>query len=70
MFPVYSVTYVPGPYPASRSVGLLNVLHEYAWRGLGRDAGERRRDTPRPGAYASGYFSAAPLGLEPAPKEQ
>ena len=30
MFPVYSVTYVPGPYPALRSIGLLDVLHEYA----------------------------------------
>ncbi len=36
MSPVYSVTYVPGPYPALRSVGLLDVLHEYACGGLGR----------------------------------
>ena len=28
MFPVYSVTYVPGPYPALRFFGLLNVLHK------------------------------------------
>ena len=38
MFPVYSVTYVPGPYPVLRSLGLLNVLYEYACGGLGRDA--------------------------------
>ena len=38
MFPVYSVTYVPGPYPALRSVGLLDVLHEYTCGSLGRDA--------------------------------
>ena len=36
MFPVYSVTYVPGPYPALRSVSLLDVLHEYACGGFGR----------------------------------
>ena len=36
MFPVYSVTYVPGPYLALRSVGLLDVLHEYACGGFGR----------------------------------
>ena len=33
MFPVYSVTYVPGPYLALRSVGLLDVRHEYACGG-------------------------------------
>ena len=43
MFPVYSVTYVPGPYPTLRSVGLLDVLHEYACGGLGRDALRGRR---------------------------
>ncbi len=43
MFPVYSVTYVPGPYPALRSVGLLDVLHEYACGDLGRDALSGRR---------------------------
>ena len=26
MFPVYSVTYVPGPYPVLRSLALLDVL--------------------------------------------
>ena len=43
MFPVYSVTYVPGPYPALRSVGLLDVPHEYACGGLGRNALSGRR---------------------------
>ena len=38
MSPVYSVTYVPGPYPALCSVGLLDVLHEYGCGGLGRSA--------------------------------
>ena len=47
MFPVYSVTYVPGPYPALRSVGLLDVLHEYACEGLGRDPGRSRRKQSR-----------------------
>ena len=34
MFPVYSVTHVPGLYPVLRSVGLLSVLQEYACGGL------------------------------------
>ena len=33
MFPVYSVTYVPGPYPVLRSLGLLDVLQGVRLRG-------------------------------------
>ena len=33
MFPVYSVTHVPGLYPAFLSVGLLNVLQRVRLRG-------------------------------------
>ena len=33
MFPVYSVTYVPGPYPVLRSLGLLDVLQRVRLRG-------------------------------------
>ena len=33
MFPVYSVTYVPGPYPVLRSFGLLDVLQRVRLRG-------------------------------------
>ncbi len=33
MFPVYSVTHVPGLYPAFHSVGLLNVLQRVRLRG-------------------------------------
>jgi hypothetical protein len=33
MFPVYSVTHVPGLYPVLRSVGLLNVLQRVRLRG-------------------------------------
>ena len=36
MFPVYSVTYVPGPYAALRSTILLDVLQGCTCRGLGR----------------------------------
>ena len=38
MFPVYSVTYVPGPYLALRFLDLLDVQREYACVGLCRDA--------------------------------
>jgi hypothetical protein len=33
MFPVYSVTYVPGPYPVLRSLALLDVLQRVRLRG-------------------------------------
>ena len=33
MFPVYSVTHVPGLYPVLHSVGLLNVLQRVRLRG-------------------------------------
>ena len=33
MFPVYSVTYVPGPYPVLRSLALLDVLQGVRLRG-------------------------------------
>ena len=39
MFPVYSVTHVPGLYPALRSVGLLNVLQVVRLRGPTRKRG-------------------------------
>ena len=43
MFPVYSVTHVPGLYPAFRSVGLLNVLQRVRLRGpLSRALTDRR----------------------------
>ena len=43
MFPVYSVTHVPGLYPVLRSVGRLSVLQEYACGGLPSRALSRRR---------------------------
>ena len=42
MFPVYSVTHVPGLYPALHSVGLLNVLQGVRLRGA-----TRKRVPPR-----------------------
>ena len=42
MFPVYSVTHVPGLYPALHSVGLLNVLQGVRLRGP-----TRKRVPPR-----------------------
>ena len=68
MFPVYSVTYVPGPYPALRSVGLLDVLHKYACGGLGRNAlssqpfrSLTRVSSLRPGVRNAGQLSSFPI---------
>jgi hypothetical protein len=53
MFPVYSVTHVPGLYPALHSVGLLNVLQRVRLRGpLSRALSGRRFRRFVTGTYA------------------